>query len=573
MNMPFKDPGGRKLLDEIQILTIVLSTAIILIVQIVSMFIISYSMGSTMKQDAERVANELVSFLVEPLYNIDDQQANRIAESLLLSGRLSGITLVSTASGTLISEMRSEDSRYIEPITREIRRDNLILGTVVLHFSDKEITATKNQFIFIGILIMAAVIAVNLIVNRLFLQKRMLGSLQAILEGIASIRSGDYTSRIKGSEYTDVNMLVTLINEMSASILAKNSQLLEANTLLEGRVAERTTELSKSLAELRQAQDRLVESGKLSALGLLSAGMAHELNTPLGAILSSNRNVIDFFDSKMQGFRDFFLSLSDREYALYTNALAQGGALSRSLDVPEVDRSRQKEIRAILEERGVQDSRAVTDYLVDLGLDPDDSVLGPLLVENRAVEILTAVSDLLITRRMAEIVDIAGKKAATVVSALRFYLSTDHEDMQATVDIEQDIDKILTLMHNMLKHGVTIKREYSGVRTKGSSDKLGQVWMNILRNAAQAMDFKGEIIIRTQTQDALTIVSFIDSGPGIPDDILPRVFDPFFTTKKQGEGMGLGLDICRRIIESHKGTIELETRPGRTEFRIILPAI
>lgn len=338
--MPFKDPGGRKLLDEIQILTIVLSTAIILIVQIVSMFIISYSMGSTMKQDAERVANELVSFLVEPLYNIDDQQASRIAESLLLSGRLSGITLVSTASGTLISEMRSEDSRYIEPITREIRRDNLILGTVVLHFSDKEITATKNQFIFIGILIMAAVIAVNLIVNRLFLQKRMLGSLQAILEGIASIRSGDYTSRIKGSEYTDVNMLVTLINEMSASILAKNSQLLEANTLLEGRVAERTTELSKSLAELRQAQDRLVESGKLSALGLLSAGMAHELNTPLGAILSSNRNVIDFFDSKMQGFRDFFLSLSDREYALYTNALAQGGALSRSLDVPEVDRSR-----------------------------------------------------------------------------------------------------------------------------------------------------------------------------------------------------------------------------------------
>lgn len=573
MNMPFKDPGGRKLLDEIQILTIVLSTAIILVVQIVSMFIISYSMGSTMKQDAERVANELVSFLVEPLYNIDDQQASRISESLLLSGRLSGITLVSTASGTLISEMRSEDSRYIEPITREIRRDNLILGTVVLHFSDKEITATKNQFIFIGILIMAAVIAVNLIVNRLFLQKRMLGSLQAILEGIASIRSGDYTSRIKGSEYTDVNMLVTLINEMSASILAKNSQLLEANTLLEGRVAERTTELSKSLAELRQAQDRLVESGKLSALGLLSAGMAHELNTPLGAILSSNRNVIDFFDSKMQGFRDFFLSLSDREYALYTNALAQGGALSRSLDVPEVDRSRQKEIRAILEERGVQDSRAVTDYLVDLGLDPDDSVLGPLLVENRTVEVLTAVSDLLITRRMAEIVDIAGKKAATVVSALRFYLSTDHEDMQATVDIEQDIDKILTLMHNMLKHGVTIKREYSGVRTKGSSDKLGQVWMNILRNAAQAMDFKGEIIIRTQTQDALTIVSFIDSGPGISDDILPRVFDPFFTTKKQGEGMGLGLDICRRIIESHKGTIELETRPGRTEFRIILPAI
>jgi signal transduction histidine kinase len=567
------EPRGRRLVDEIQIMTIALSTAIILVVQISSVFIITLSMGANLRTDASRVADELATNLSEPMYNVDDRQAIRMSEAMLVSGRLSGIELFSTASGQLISEMRGRESRVVGPITRKIFHDNIYLGTVTLHYSDAEINATRNRILLIGALILFALVAVNLVVNRYVLQKRIGNSLGSILKGIGAIRMGDYSSRIETSPYADMNLLVNLLNEMSSSILAKNSLLVEANALLERRVAERTAELSRSLAELSQAQERLIEAGKLSALGLLSAGIAHELNTPLGAILSSNRNVIDYLDVKTRGFRGFLLSLSDGESALFDRLLSLGGAVSSRLELPEPSRARQKELRAELERRGIVDSYAVTEYLIDLGIDPCDEVLLPLLAEPRALYVIQTASDILVTRRMAEIVDVAGKKASAVVSALRLYLSPEGENMETSVDIDYTIENILTLMHNMLKHGVTVKREFSHARTKGSPEKLGQVWMNIIRNAAQAMDYKGELVIRTESDGVRATVSFIDSGPGIPDDVLPRIFEPFFTTKKQGEGMGLGLDICRRIIEAHKGTIEIETRPGRTEFRVILPAI
>lgn len=566
-------PRGRKLVNEIQVLTLVLSTTIILAVQITSMFVLSYSMGKNLKQDAIRVADELATHLSEPMYNVDNEQTIRIAESMLASGRLSGIELISTASGTLLSKMPEEESRYIKPIHRGVYHGDLFLGTVTLHYNDDDINSARDNYIILGILIMLAVFAASMFVNRMVLNRRIVSSLQPILDGIGSIRMGDYSSKIGLSRYADVNILVNLINEMSASILAKNSQLVEANALLERRVEKRTEELSRSLAELRQAQNRLVESGKLSALGLLAAGMAHELNTPLGAILSSNRNVIDFLDVKISGLREFFLSLTEREFALFTRVIKLGAIASKSLDLPEMSRARQREVRADLETLGVADPYGVMEHLVDLGLDPQDEVLRPLLPESRAITVLQAASDILITRRMSEIVDVAGRKASAVVSALRYYLSSGNEDMEAEVDIEKDIDKILTLMHNMLKHGVTVRRDFAGIRTRGSSDKLGQVWMNIIRNAAQAMGFNGELLIKTRHTDSYAVVSFIDSGPGIPETVLPKIFEPFFTTKKQGEGMGLGLDICRRIIEAHKGTIEVETRPGRTEFRISLPTI
>ncbi len=565
--------NNRRLIDEIQVLTVLFSTTVIIIVQLVSFIIISKSMGESLHHEAERVADELAIYLSEPMYNMDDSQTILIAESMLSSGRLSGIELVSAASGILLYKVTGKDSRYIEPICRQIFRDDLFLGEVTLHFSDDEIIATRNRFVFIGIMVIIAVFMVNLFGNRFFLQKKIHNSLASIVDGIGSIRRGDYSSRIEMSRYTDVNMLVTLINDMAASILIKNSELIESNMLLEQRVEERTGELRDSLTELRQAQDRLVESGKLSALGLLAAGMAHELNTPLGAVLSSNRTIIDFFDTKMNELHDFFTSLNEHEFALYSRVMSLGTEMSRTLDLPEPSRTRLKEIRTMLAGYGVSDARIIAEYLTDMGIPPDDPVLVPLLSEPRALFVLKYASDVLVTRRMSEIVNIAGKKAAAVVSALRFYLSSEQDDMETVIEVEDDLEQILTLMHNMLKHGITVKRKYSGVKTKGSSEKLGQVWMNIIRNAAQAMDFKGELVIKTSSEQSRTIVSFIDSGPGIDDDVLPHIFEPFFTTKKHGEGMGLGLDICRRIIEAHNGTIEVNTRPGRTEIKINLPSV
>jgi signal transduction histidine kinase len=103
------------------------------------------------------------------------------------------------------------------------------------------------------------------------------------------------------------------------------------------------------------------------------------------------------------------------------------------------------------------------------------------------------------------------------------------------------------------------------------ADEIGQVWTNILQNAIQAMGGRGKLRVEAQSEGAYVRVSFTDNGPGIPPEILPRIFEPFFTTKPRGEGTGLGLDICRRIVEKHHGRIEVSSQPGQTTFHVFLP--
>src|SRR5436190_322876 len=104
----------------------------------------------------------------------------------------------------------------------------------------------------------------------------------------------------------------------------------------------------------------------------------------------------------------------------------------------------------------------------------------------------------------------------------------------------------------------------------GYGGELSQVWANLLDNAIDAAP-GGHIRIEADAADGKVIVRVVDDGPGIPPDVLTRIFDPFFTTKDIGQGTGLGLDIARRIVQRHRGAIDLNTGPGGTEFRVTLP--
>jgi signal transduction histidine kinase len=97
------------------------------------------------------------------------------------------------------------------------------------------------------------------------------------------------------------------------------------------------------------------------------------------------------------------------------------------------------------------------------------------------------------------------------------------------------------------------------------------VWTNLIHNAIQAMDGRGEILIETKAENRDVIVGIEDTGPGISPDVAARIFEPFFTTKAKGEGTGLGLSICARIVEKHGGTIRVDSKPGRTRFEVRLP--
>ena len=135
------------------------------------------------------------------------------------------------------------------------------------------------------------------------------------------------------------------------------------------------------------------------------------------------------------------------------------------------------------------------------------------------------------------------------------------------------MDNTLLILHYRLKHGVKVVREYDRAmpRICAHGSELNQVWTNLIVNAIDAMDGKGELRIRTSRAADYAMVEIIDNGPGIPPEVQAHLFEPFFTTKGVGEGTGLGLDTAKRIVRQHHGRIRVETRPGETNFQVTLP--
>jgi signal transduction histidine kinase len=136
------------------------------------------------------------------------------------------------------------------------------------------------------------------------------------------------------------------------------------------------------------------------------------------------------------------------------------------------------------------------------------------------------------------------------------------------------LENTLVIMQHKLKQGVTVKREYSQdlPHIEAYASELNQVWTNIIDNAADAMEGRGEIVLRTYKEDDQVVVEIVDNGPGIPREIQSRIYEPFFTTKPPGKGTGLGLHISHDIIVNrHHGQFLVESKPGQTKFKAILP--
>ncbi|HUW71283.1 MAG TPA: ATP-binding protein [bacterium] len=566
----------KTLTGEIRTLSMVGSSLIIISVQIIALLVITASMQNDLVAKASITADEIQQLLVEPLYNVDEEQAKRIGLALLSSGRVSGMVLDSSVSGVLLSVPGAQGSAMrIKPLFREIRYKDLPLGTVWLYFSDSDIKRVQYLFLSIATMVIFSVILANLLVNRFFVERRFRQPMDEIRRGIDTIAMGSYDFQIRDTPFSDLNILVHTINEMASRISDKNIELLKLNTQLENRVEERTKELEISVQELRAAQELLVKTEKLTALGDLSAGIAHELNTPLGAILSANRQVGDFLEHRFSELAQFLDKANERQYAFFLKVL-ELGLRPGTLDTSEIPMDRRKVVRSVaadLTSAGIANGSAIADVLVDIGINGDMMEIVAFLADGDAEATLSHAARVIQAIKMSRITAIAVTKAASVVAALRSYVSPGSQDPDSVVHIDEDIRTVLVLMHNMLKYGIRTTAEFGGACVRGSSEKLSQVWLNLIKNSAQAMGFKGELLIRTRMNKEMAEVSIIDSGPGIPDDIRARIFEPFFTTKKQGEGLGLGLDICKRIVELHGGTIVVDSVPGRTEFMVSLPAV
>jgi signal transduction histidine kinase len=163
-------------------------------------------------------------------------------------------------------------------------------------------------------------------------------------------------------------------------------------------------------------------------------------------------------------------------------------------------------------------------------------------------------------------------RISDLVGAIKEYTYMDQAPVQ-NVDIVKSLETTLTILNHKLKQGVVVQRDYQRVPFLVNSfgSELNLVWTNIIDNAIDAMQGKGELRVRTYREDTCVVVEIGDNGPGISPEVKPHIFEPFFTTKGVGEGTGLGLDTVQRVVRKHRGNIQVSSEPGDTRFQVWLP--
>jgi two-component system NtrC family sensor kinase len=331
-------------------------------------------------------------------------------------------------------------------------------------------------------------------------------------------------------------------------------------------------ETAQALVERNQAEAHLVHSEKMAALGQLIAGVAHEINTPIGAIKSSGRNISESIGSALQGLPALLAELDDAHRDRFSALIARASQPRPAMSTRE-ERATVREATAKLEALGIDHARHRAGLLVQLHAQEDIDATLPLLRHAAVDRILEAAHGIASITTNADNINTAVDRVAKIIFALKSFSRFGGVQVWTPVDLREGLETVVTIYQNQIKHGTDLVREFDDVPPVTClPDELNQVWTNLVHNALQAMDHKGTLTLGLRREGDVVAVSVGDSGCGIPEDVRARIFEPFFTTKPAGEGTGLGLDIVRKIVEKHRGRIDVESEVGRgSTFTVRLP--
>ncbi len=341
--------------------------------------------------------------------------------------------------------------------------------------------------------------------------------LKTLIRSASTIAQGNFNQRVPIRSSDEVGILASTFNEMARALSVRETQLQELTRNLESMVRDRTLELENShealkraYLDLQSAQEQLVQTEKMASLGQLVSGIAHEIKNPLNFIYGNTGFLADYTRKLQSLVESFekFSSISQEDHA---------------------EIQRQKEA-------------------IHYSFIKDDL---KILIDNFTE---------------------GARRINTIVTDLRTFSRMD-TDTISEVDLHASLEMSLNLLRNQYKNRIDIHKEYGDIpKIQGYSGKLNQVFMNLLSNAFHAVQGRGDVWIRTRSNDGAVEIEIEDNGVGIPKENLKRIFEPFFTTKPIGQGTGLGLSISYGIIEQHQGKIHVTSVPQRgSTFTVRLP--
>jgi len=313
---------------------------------------------------------------------------------------------------------------------------------------------------------------------------------------------------------------ITEERKKTEEIQSLNEQLIETSSQIEAK----NKKLESTLKRLEDTQTHMLQSEKMASIGQLAAGVAHEINNPTGFVSSNLKTLSDY--------QDDIAELIEKYHGLIGNLKADGS-----------------------------------------------NNANPDMIKSNMEDIIGFEKDIDVEFLLEDIVDLIGDcregtdRIKKIVIDLKDFAHPGEEVIQLT-DINNGLNSTLNVVSNEIKYKATVHKDFGNIPpVKGVPQQLNQVFMNILVNAAQSIDKKGDIHIKTLLVDRSVNIVIRDTGCGISEENLSKIFDPFFTTKDIGKGTGLGMNIAYNIIQKHHGTIEVQSEIGKgTSFTISLPA-
>jgi len=319
-----------------------------------------------------------------------------------------------------------------------------------------------------------------------------------------------------------------------------------------------------------------LQDEKMVSLGRLAAGLAHELNNPASATLRGAKVLLTSLAEADAASRAVGAAgLPDELLTKVERVLAAAVAESDTV------------VRSPLQQADRED--AIADWLVGHRSDPAhaaalaDTAVTIESLDALAAEIPAGALDAALdwiatasaTRSVATDIERAATRIYELVAAIKQFTYMDRRSEPESVEVEVGLRNTIRVLASKAKAkaaSITLKVDPALPRVCANGGELNQVWLNLIDNALDAIPQSGSVFVHAGHELDRVVVRVADDGPGIPPDVVPRIFDPFFTTKPPGQGLGLGLEIARRLVRQYHGDITVQSRPGCTEFAVSLPA-